>query len=202
MSPDPRDRSVAGSRLRIRESHLLASEVSASSCSRECRISRCWGMSIACCCENAVCVSWVATATRTGSIQLSWTGPGAVRRRTSAARTGSWSFWRRSSIRRTSNTGTWSAGTTDRSTRSAWTRSGRGSAWRTWCAGGAVHWPATGLDRGDRNVSRGCPERQGDRRGRFRCGSRDFDSVYDGHDGTCRVGLWNQSGDYVITDEA
>ena len=104
--------------------------------------------------------------------------------------------------RRTSNTGTWSAGTADRSTRSAWTRSGRGSAWRTWRAGGAVHWPATGLDHGDRNVNRGCLERQGDRRGRFRCGSRDSDSVYDGHDGTCRVGLWNQSGDYVITDEA
>ena len=40
------------------------------------------------------------------SIQPSWTGPGAVRRRTSAVRTGSWIFWRRSSIRRTSNTGT------------------------------------------------------------------------------------------------
>ena len=35
--------------------------------------------------------------TRTGNIRPSWTGPGAVRRRTSAARTGSWSFWRRSS---------------------------------------------------------------------------------------------------------
>ena len=51
----------------------------------------------------------------------------------------------------------------------------------------------------DGNVSTTCGG-QGDRRGRFRCGSRDFDSVYDGHDGTCRVGLWNQSGDYVITD--
>ena len=33
-------------------------------------------------------------------------GPGAVRRRTSAARTVSWTSWRRSSIRRMSNTGT------------------------------------------------------------------------------------------------
>ena len=31
--------------------------------------------------------------TRTGNIRSSWTGPGAVRRRTSAARTGSWTFW-------------------------------------------------------------------------------------------------------------
>ena len=102
------------------------------------------------------------------SIQPSWAGPGAVRRRTAAARTVSWTSWRRSSIRRTSNTGTWSAGTADRSTRSAWTRSGRGSAWRTWCAGGAARWPATGAGRGDRKDDRGSRGGRADRRGRFR----------------------------------
>ena len=107
-----------------------------------------------------------ATATRTGNIRPSSTGPGAVRRKTSAARTVSWTSWRRSSIRRTSNIGTWSAGTVARSTRSASTRSVRVSVWRTWCAGDAARWPVTGADRGvgndDRGVSDGTgPHRRG-----------------------------------------
>ena len=106
-----------------------------------------------------------------GISSLRGRGQGGVRRRTSAARTVSWTSWRRSSIRRTSNIGTWSAGTAGRSTRSASTRRGRVSAWRTWRGGGAARGPATGAGRGDRNDDRGARVGRADRRGRFRCGT-------------------------------